>query len=88
MSLFFTTAKISPEGKLNVTDLRKIFRDTLIFFAAPILMYLAQLSGTLALNKIILFPDLVPTLLTIGALEGWAIGIVINFILKLQDGTK
>ncbi len=84
----FTTKKISPQGKVNETDLRKIARDTMIFLAAPALIYFGQLSGTLAQNGVILFPDLVPTLLTIGAIEGWAIGIAINFFLKLKDGNK
>ncbi len=87
MSLF-TNAKISPEGQINATDLKKISRDTLIFLAAPLLMYFGQLSGTLSQHSVILLPDLIPTILTIGAIEGWAIGIVINFLLKLSDGSK
>ncbi len=84
----FTTAKVSPEGSVNKADLRKITRDALIFFAAPLLIYFSQISGTLAQNGIVLFHDLIPTLLTIGAIEGWAIGIAVNFLLKLNDGSK
>lgn len=84
----YTTAKVSPQGQVNKADLKKIMRDTVIFFAAPILTYVGQLSGTLANNGVILVPDLVPTLLTIGAIQGWAIGIVVNFFLKFNDGTK
>lgn len=84
----FTNAKVSPAWKLNIADLRKITRDTLIFFAAPILTYVGQLSGTLSQNHIVLVHDLVPSFVTIGAIEGWAIGIAINFFLKLKDGTK
>lgn len=84
----FTEAKVSPVGQVNKADLQKIARDTAIFFAAPILMYVGQLSGTLSINHVVLFPDLAPTLTTIGAIEGWLIGIIINFFLKLRDGSK
>ncbi len=84
----YTTAKVSPPGKVNKADLKKIARDTAIFFAAPILVYFGQLSGVLAQNKVIVWPDLVPSIGTIGAIEGWAIGIAINFFLKLRDGSK
>ncbi len=86
--ILFSEAKISPKGTVNTKDLKKILRDTLIFFGAPILMYLSQLMGTLNVNKVLLLPDFIPTILTIGAMEGWLIGIAINFFLKFQDGTK
>lgn len=84
----FTTAKVSPVGTVNKADLQKIARDTFVFFAAPILTYFGQLSGTLSQKGVLLFSDFVPTLITIGAIEGWAIGIGINFFLKLNDGKK
>lgn len=86
--ILYTDNKVSPVGKVNKADLKKIGRDTIIFFAAPTLMYVAQLSGTLSNNGVILMADLTPTLVTIGAIQGWLIGIVINFILKLQNGSK
>lgn len=84
----FTEAKVSPVGQVNKKDLAKILRDTLIFFAAPILIYFGQLSGTLTNNGVITMSDLLPTLVTLGAIQGWFIGIAINFFLKLQDGSK
>lgn len=86
--IFFSESKISPVGKVNEKDLKKILRDTLVFFAAPIVMYLGQLSGSLSQNGVILLTDFVPSLMTIGAVEGWALGIAINFFLKLSDGGK
>jgi hypothetical protein len=86
--ILYTDNKVSPVGKVNKADLLKIGRDTLIFFLAPTLMYVAQLSGTLSNNGVILLADLAPTLATIGAIQGWMIGVVINFTLKLQNGSK
>lgn len=84
----FTNAKVSPSGQVNQKDLSKIARDTAIFFAAPALMYLGQLSGTLANNHVLTLPDFIPSLMTVGTIQGWAMGIVINFFLKLKDGSK
>lgn len=84
----YTTAKISPVGQVNKKDVVKVLRDSVIFFAAPILMYLGQLQGILTQNHIVVWKDLVPSLMTIGAIEGWAIGIAINFFLKFNDGKK
>lgn len=81
----FTDAKVSPVGQVNKTDLKRIARDTVIFFAAPALMYLGQVQGTLAQNQIVGLNDLIPNLVTIGAIEGWAIGIAINFFLKFSN---
>lgn len=86
--VLYSEAKISPVGKVNERDLKKIARDTAIFFAPVILIYLGQVQGTLNQNNIILLNDFIPNLMTIGAIEGWAIGIVINFFLKLRDGGK
>lgn len=85
----YTNKKVSPVGQVNKKDIKKIARDALIFFAAPILIYLFQLQGTLdATGFIVKFVDLVPTPQTIGAIEGWAFGVLINTFLKFRDGTK
>lgn len=83
----FTEAKISPAGQVNKTDLKKIARDTAVFFTAPTLIYLGQLQGTLAQNNILALNDFIPNMMTIGAIEGWAIGIAINFFLKFSNST-
>jgi len=84
----FTKAKISPRGQLNELDLRKIANSALIFFAAPILMYLGQLQAILTQEAMVSTGDFIPNFTTIGAIEGWAVGICINFFLKLRDGKK
>ena len=81
----FTQAKVSPAGQVNSTDLKKIARDTAIFFAAPVLMYLAQVQGSLSQDGIVTLNDLVPSLMTIGAIQGWGISIIINFFLKFSN---
>ena len=83
-----TKDKVSERGDLNARDWKKIARDTAIFFAAPSLMYLGQIQGTLSANGSLILSDLSPSLMTIGAVQGWAIGIAINFFLKLNDGSK
>ena len=86
--MIYTEKAVSPKWTVNRADLIKIFRDTAIFFAAPCLMYLAQLSGTLNQDGILHFNDFFPTSMTIGAVEGWGISIAINFFLKLTDSKK
>ena len=82
----FTTESIAPKWQVNQQDLIKIGKSTLIFFAAPILMYLAQLVASLSETHVLLLKDFIPNLATLGTIEGWAIGIAINFFLKLRDG--
>lgn len=84
----YTEKKVSPVGQVNKSDLKKIARDTAIFFAAPILTYLAQLTGSLNQNGVVGISDLTPSLVTIGSVQGWFFGIVVNFFLKLSDGKK
>lgn len=86
--ILFTNNKVSPQWKVNPAEIKKIAIVTAIFFAAPVIMYLGQLQGTLSTNHIIYLNDFVPNAVTIGAIEGWAIGIAINFFLKLKDGKK
>lgn len=84
----YTEAKVSPVGKVNAADLKKIALNTAQFFSAPALIYFAQLMGTLNTNHFLLIPDFIPGLMTVGAIEAWAIGIAVNFFLKFNDGKK
>lgn len=84
--ILFTTDKVSPAGKVNIEDIKKIAKYTAIFFAAPILIYLAQLTGTLSQNGVLFGSDFLPNVQTVGAIEGWGVGILVNFFLKLRDG--
>lgn len=86
MNSLFTTQKISPVGQVNKQDLQKIVHDTLVFFSAPILMYLLQVQGTLAHNGILIFKDLAPSATTLGTIYGWGLSILINIFLKLKNG--
>lgn len=83
--ILFTNNKVSPQWKVNPADIKRIAIQTAIFFAAPTLMWLAQIQGVLAHNGIAYLSDFVPNSMTVGAIEGWAIGIAINFFLKLSN---
>ena len=84
----WTNAKISPPGKLNERDVKKIWMDTLRFFSAPIVMYLLQVQGTLMSSGGLQFNDLVPSAITLGSIYGWGLGILLNVFLKFRDGSK
>lgn len=84
--ILFTNKSISPIGKVNPADLKAIAKWTAIFFAAPALMYLGQLQGDLSSNHVI--TSFLPSLTTIGAIEAWGLGAVINFLLKLTNISK
>jgi len=74
----------SKQWTINNRDIKDIIKWTAIFFAAPILIYFAQITADLETNKII--TTLVPNAVTIGAIESWAVGIAINFFLSLKKG--
>ncbi len=84
----WSNAKISPVGKVNEKDIKKILLDTLRFFSAPVVMYLLQVQGTLMSSGGLGFKDLIPSAITLGAIYGWGLGILLNVFLKFRDGTK
>jgi len=84
----YTEKKVSPKGKVNKTDLKKILRYTVIFFAAPTLIYLAQLQGTLSHNGDLSLVDFAFSKETRGAIYGWGLGIAINFFLRLNNNKQ
>lgn len=83
--ILYSKKAVSPKGTVNDVDLRKIMRDTAIFFAAPALIYLTSIQGIISQNGFVGLRELAPDPVTIGALEGWGIGIAINFFLKLNS---
>ena len=86
--ILFTNNKVSKVWQLNPDELKKIAKYTAIFFAAPVLMYLVQLQGDMNSNGIITLKDMAPNAITIVAIQGWFLGIVINFFLGLSKGSK
>jgi len=81
-------AGISPKGKLNRKDIKKILRNMLIFITPTLVLYLAQLQGVLGDNITLTLADLIPSTYVIGAFEGYLISTVIDYLTKLNDGTK
>jgi len=53
-------AGISPKGKLNRKDIKKILRNMLIFITPTLVLYLAQLQGVLGDNITLTLADLIP----------------------------
>lgn len=86
--MIFTKAKVSPKWTVNKEDIKKIAVDTARFFSVPLLMYLAQLTGTLNNNNVLVAADFIPSLVTIGAIQGWGLGILVNFFLKFSNEKK
>ena len=81
-------AGISPKGKLNRKDIKKILRNMLIFITPTLVLYLAQLQGVLGDNITLTLADLIPSTYVIGAFERYLISTVIDYLTKLNDGTK
>ena len=86
--MIYTEKAVSPKWTVNKADLIKIARDMAIFFTAPVLMYFGQLNGSLNQHGVLHIKDFYPTLITIGAIQGWVISAIINFLLKLTDSKK
>lgn len=84
----YTESKISPRGKVNLADIKSILKNTLIFFAPAVLIYLGQLQGAFSNSGVFSLQDLVPSQVTIGSIYGWFLGIVINVFLKFNNGSK
>lgn len=88
-NFIMSDAKVSPKWKLNVADLKKIAIYTAKFFSIPIVMYLGQLVSTnTSASGFTALKDLVPNTVTLGGIYGWALGIALNFFLKLNDGSS
>lgn len=85
----FTTAKISPSGKLNIEDIRRVAYNALVFISPAALIYLTQVLGILQGNgHVIGWGDFIPSNFTLGAIASWFISTCIDFFRKLQDGKR
>lgn len=85
----FTTAKISPTGKVNITDIKRWGTNALIFVSPAALIYLTQVLGILQGNgHVISWADFVPSTFTLGAIASWFVSTLIDFFRKLKDGTR
>lgn len=81
--ILFSKDKVSPKWKVNVDDLKRMLKNSLIFISPAILIYLSQIQGNL---DNLSFDSLKPNAMTIGAIWAWFLGIVIDFFRKLSDG--
>lgn len=85
--IFFSNAKISPQGKINVQDLKNVGHNALVFLAPLGVVYLLQLSGALQ-NGTLSWSSLIPTAATTGAIQLYCVNTLLDFFRKLQDGKK
>ena len=81
--IFFSKDKVSPKWKWNIADLQKMGKNALIFISPAILIYLAQVQGSL---DNLTWSSLVPNQMTIGAIWAWLLGIIVDGLRKLSDG--
>jgi hypothetical protein len=84
---FISKAKVSPKGKFNKEDLKKMVSNAIVFIAPALVIYLAQVQGVLDSGSFE-FSDLLPSRLTQGAVWSWFMSTVIDAIKKLSDGPK
>lgn len=84
----FTEAEVSKKGFLNIEDLKKMVRNMLVFLTPSILLYGAQLLGSLNDHILLSLNDLIPSPYVIGAFQGYLISTVLDYLKKLNDGGK
>jgi hypothetical protein len=74
---------VSKPMQLNSRDYKKIAKDAVVFFIAPILFYLLQIQGQiLQPNHVASFNDFIPNATTIVAIEAWVVNTAINLVKK------
>jgi hypothetical protein len=79
----------SPAGTLNSRDWKKWGEDSLYFFLSVLVIYLTSFAATLSLpNHIFDLMDLVPNLLTWGAILNYVINTIQNLIRKRNNGKE
>lgn len=75
--------KPSKPMSLNSRDYKKIAKDAVVFFIAPILFYLFQVQGTItAPGHTASLNDFIPNAATIVAIETWIVSTAINAVKK------
>lgn len=82
----FSEAKVAPKGKLNSDDVKRIFKNMLVFLTPTIFLYAAQLTGALKEHTALFLVDLLPSAYVIGAFEGYLISTGLDYLRKLNDG--
>lgn len=80
----FTAQKVSPRGKLNNTDLNKIKNNMIVFTVPILLIYLQQLTISLS-GGVLDMQDLIPTGMTMGAIQAYVIATLIDVLKKLNN---
>ncbi len=75
--------EVSPRFSLNRTDWKSIGRSALIFFAGILLIYINQVTGTIAqTDHVFSIKDFIPSSFTYGAITAYVLGQLTNIIRK------
>ena len=82
--MIYTNKKVSPKGTVNITDLKQVLRNMVVFLAPLGLVYLLQLNGSLQNGSLVLH-DLLPTKATQGAIELYLVNTLLDLLRKFNN---
>lgn len=77
---------VSEKWKLTKTDLSKWGKNLVVFLFPLLLVYFAQLTGFLQTHESLSLQGLVPTKVTLGAIELYALNALVDLIKKWSSG--
>lgn len=86
--LLYTNKSVSPRGKINLEDLQDWLYHALKYAAPVGVMYLAQIGLALQDHQALRLSDLVPTLVTQGAVEAWVLSQGLALLSKFNNDKK
>lgn len=84
MDKIYTTAAVSPTGKVNAEDLQQVLRNMWVFLAPLALVYFLQLNGVLQHGALKL-ADLIPNQTTWGAAQLYLVNAGMDLARKFQN---
>ena len=83
----YTEQKVSPAGKVNEKDLKRVLRNMVVFLAPLGVVYLMQINATLQ-NGTLGFNDLIPTPGTWGAIQLYVINALMDLLRKFTNSKE
>lgn len=76
----------SKKFRLNKKDIKDQLHSAFVWLAPLGILYVAQLSGSLAEKKVLGFADLVPNLMTISAIQLYFVNQLFGLFRKAMAG--
>lgn len=77
---------MSKKDALNFQDIKNQCKTAFEWLLPLVGIYVLQLQGTLSAKGVILLSDLKPTLITVGAMELWALNQVYGLLKRYKAG--